>query len=75
MVAAAHLAHDAQAASRPEAEVAAVVGGAPSPGNVGGANPLGLGIGGRAGVAFSGFYGGVSAINYFGGTGSTPTSE
>jgi hypothetical protein len=31
-------------------------------------NPLGVGVGGRAGVSFLGIYGGVSALYYFGGS-------
>jgi hypothetical protein len=39
-------------------------------------NPLGLGIGGRAGVSAHGFYGGVSVVDYLGGTnGSTRSAS
>jgi len=34
----------------------------------GGLNPLGVGLGGRAGVAFFGFYGGAALLYYFGGS-------
>jgi hypothetical protein len=33
-----------------------------------GPNPLGFGLGGRAGIDFMGFYGGVSLLYYFGGS-------
>ena len=48
-------------------EVAAKVGYANNPGS-GDPNPLGVGLGGRAGVAFMGAYGGVNILYYFGGT-------
>lgn len=57
-----------------DVEIAAKVGGGTSPGIVlpssgpafAGPNALGLGLGGRAGVSFMGFYGGVSFMDYLG---------
>lgn len=52
-----------------DVEVAARVGYATSPSSESGAiNPMGFGLGGRGGVSFFGFYGGVSAMYYFGGS-------
>jgi hypothetical protein len=48
-------------------EIAAKVGYANNPGS-GDPNPLGVGLGGRAGVSFMGAYGGVNILYYFGGT-------
>jgi len=53
-------------------EVAAKVGYANNPGS-GDPNPLGVGLGGRAGVAFMGAYGGVNILYYFGGTSNLNT--
>jgi len=57
-----------------DVEVGAKVGGGTTPSNVasGGTNPLGFGLGGRAGVAFLGLYGGVSIAYYFGGSETLP---
>jgi hypothetical protein len=41
----------------------------------GGINPLGLGLGGRAGVTWLGFYGGVNVMDYLGGSQSTSTAS
>jgi hypothetical protein len=38
----------------------------------GGPNPLGVGLGGRAGVSIFGFYGGVQAMYYLGGSTNVP---
>jgi hypothetical protein len=50
-----------------DVEVAAKAGYAGNPGS-GDPNPLGVGLGGRAGVSFLGVYGGVNILYYFGGT-------
>jgi hypothetical protein len=47
-------------------EAAAVVGAASNPGFI--ANPFALGFGGRAGIDLYGFYGGLSALYYVGGS-------
>jgi hypothetical protein len=47
-------------------EVAAKVGGGTSTVSGGGPNPLGFGLGGRAGVSIFGFYGGLAAMYYLG---------
>jgi hypothetical protein len=44
------------------------VGTAPSSWQSGAPNPLGFGLGGRAGVAIMGIYGGVNFVYYFGGS-------
>jgi hypothetical protein len=60
---------DAHALGPIDLEVALQAGGGTSPSNNNGPiNPLGFGIGGRAGVAFFGFYGGVNVIDYLGGS-------
>jgi hypothetical protein len=54
-------------ADRPlEPEIAARVGAATNPGWI--ANPFGFGFGGRAGTSLYGFYGGISALYYLGGS-------
>ena len=57
----------ARADSAVELEAAARIGAASSPGWI--ANPYALGFGGRAGASFYGFYGGISALYYLGGSG------
>jgi hypothetical protein len=51
-----------------DVEIGAKVGGGTTPSTTpnGAPNPLGFGIGGRAGVSFLGLYGGVSVAYYFG---------
>ena len=51
-------------------EIGARVGYATNPDSSFQANPLGFGLGGRAGVSFFGIYGGISGMYYLGG--STP---
>jgi len=58
---------DAHALGPIDLEIAAKVGYANNPGS-GVPNPLGVGLGGRAGVSFMGAYGGVNILYYFGGT-------
>jgi hypothetical protein len=65
-VAAALLAHDAHAFGPIDLEIALKGGYGTSPGGGSGPNPLGIGLGGRAGVSIFGLYGGASLINYFG---------
>jgi hypothetical protein len=59
--------NDARALGPIDLEVALEAGGGTNPSN-GPINPLGVGIGGRAGVGFFGFYGGVNVIDYLGGS-------
>src|SRR5580704_11196395 len=47
-------------------EIGAKAGVATNPSSGGGDNPMGFGLGGRAGVAILGFYGCVQAMYYFG---------
>jgi hypothetical protein len=58
---------DARALGPIDLEIAAKGGYGTNPfgGNI---NPLGAGLGGRAGVAFFGFYGGAALLYYFGGS-------
>jgi hypothetical protein len=60
------VAHDANAAGPIDFEIAAKAGFGTTPGGGSGPNPLGFGLGGRAGLSIIGLYGGVSLINYFG---------
>jgi hypothetical protein len=64
------IAPDARALGPVDLEVGAKVGGATSPSSVSGsADPLGLGIGARAGLSFAGgFYAGGTVIYYLGNT-------
>jgi hypothetical protein len=64
-VAAALAVHDAHAVGPLDVEVALKAGGGTPPGGDS-PSPLAYSIGGRAGVAFSGAYGGLSLVNYFG---------
>ncbi len=59
------LARNASALGPVDLEIAAKVGGGSSL-ESNGPNPLGFGLGGRAGVSFFGLYGGVAAMYYFG---------
>jgi hypothetical protein len=72
-VAAALLTPDANAAGPIDFEVAVKGGAGTTPGGGSGPNPLGFGLGGRAGVSIFGLYGGVSIINYFGESQSVQT--
>jgi hypothetical protein len=63
---------DAHAIGPVDIEVGARVGFATNP-NSDGPNPFGLGVGGRGGVTIAHFYGGLSAIHYFGQTKDIPT--
>jgi hypothetical protein len=66
-VAAALVAHDAHALGPLDLEIGARAGVGTSPGGTSnGPNPLGFGIGGRAGVSILGLYGGVSGMYYVG---------
>jgi hypothetical protein len=65
-VAAALVAHDAHALGPLDLEIGARGGFGTTPGGGSGANALGAGIGGRAGVAIIGLYGGLSGMYYFG---------
>src|SRR5271168_359202 len=47
-------------------EIGAKAGIATSPVSGGGPNPLGVGVGGRAGISILGFYGGGNLMYYFG---------
>ncbi|HEY3817197.1 MAG TPA: hypothetical protein VGL81_08505 [Polyangiaceae bacterium] len=58
---------DAHALGPIDLEVAAQAGGGTNPTSEP-INPLGVGLGGRAGVALFGFYGGVNVIDYLGGS-------
>ena len=58
-------AHDAHALGPLDIEFGARVGAATNP-NSNTPTPFGVGLGGRAGVSISHFYGGISAIHYFG---------
>ncbi|HEV3194346.1 MAG TPA: hypothetical protein VGY54_27790 [Polyangiaceae bacterium] len=57
---------DAHALGPVDLEIGARIGGASSPVS-GGLNPLGFGMGARAGVSLFSFYGGLSFMYYFGG--------
>jgi hypothetical protein len=57
----------AQALGPVDVEVGAKVGAGTNPVGGGFPNPLGFGVGGRAGVSIFGLYAGLSAMNYFGG--------
>jgi hypothetical protein len=61
---------EAFAVSPLDIEIAVKVGAGTAPSNspIYEANALGFGLGGRIGLAISGLYGGVSIVNYFGGT-------
>jgi hypothetical protein len=62
---------EARALGPVDLEAAARVGGGTNP--FGGfSNPLGFGLGARGGVGFSGFYGGISLIYYFGSSQDVP---
>ncbi len=63
----ASVARDAHALGPIDLEVAAKAGGGTNPGS-GPLNPLGFGLGGRGGVSFFGFYGGVDVMYYLGGS-------
>jgi hypothetical protein len=69
-VAAALVAHDAHALGPLDLEIGAKAGVGTTPGGVpsGSPNPLGFGIGGRAGVSIIGLYGGLSGMYYLGGS-------
>lgn len=56
---------EAHALGPVDLEIAAKAGYATNPSS-GSTNPLGVGLGGRAGVSFFGFYGGVGIIDYLG---------
>jgi len=58
---------DARALGPIDLEVAAKAGMGTNPGS-GSLNPLGFGLGGRGGVSFFGFYGGVDLMYYLGGS-------
>lgn len=61
--------NDARALGPIDVEAALQAGGGSNPSTASGSiNPLGFGIGGRAGVALFGFYGGVNVIDYLGGS-------
>ncbi|HXN31944.1 MAG TPA: hypothetical protein VN894_08785 [Polyangiaceae bacterium] len=60
---------DARALGPVDLEIGAKVGGGGAPFS-GQPNPLGFGVGGRAGVAFSGWYGGLSLMYYIGESGT-----
>ncbi|HEV3191110.1 MAG TPA: hypothetical protein VGY54_11460 [Polyangiaceae bacterium] len=75
------LARDANALGPVDVEVAARVGGGTSPVNSSASsssvgsldiNPLGFGVGGRAGVSFFNVYAGLSLMYYFGGSKDVP---
>jgi hypothetical protein len=68
-VATAHFARDAHAAGPLDVEAAALIGGGTL--HYEGANALGFGLGARAGIAAYGFYTGLSAFDYLGGTGGS----
>ncbi|MGA2450800.1 MAG: hypothetical protein ABTD50_19210 [Polyangiaceae bacterium] len=65
-LAAALVAGDARALGPVDLEVAAKAGLGTDPLGNGNPNPLGFGIGGRAGLSFFRFYGGVALMYYFG---------
>jgi hypothetical protein len=65
-VAAGLLAHDAHALGPLDLEIGVKAGAGTVPGGGSGPNPLGFGLGGRAGVSIFGLYGGLSLLNYFG---------
>ena len=60
-------ARDARALGPIDLEVGAKAGVGTNPSS-GPANPLGFGLGGRGGVSFFGFYGGLNLLYYFGGS-------
>jgi hypothetical protein len=65
------LCRDASALGPVDLEVAAKVGAGTNPeGGSGSPDPLGFGVGGRAGVSFFHVYAGVNVMNYFGSSGS-----
>lgn len=66
------LEHDADALGPVDIELGARGGVGTKPAS-GGASPFGLGLGGRAGVSVFHFYGGISAIHYFGSSTDLPT--
>ena len=59
-------ARDAHALGPVDLEIAAKAGAGTNPAPSGAPNPLGFGVGARAGVALLGFYGGLNVVNYFG---------
>jgi hypothetical protein len=65
---------EARALGPVEIEVGAKVGYATNPSDSS-INPLGVGIGGRAGVSFRGFYGGLNVVDYLGGNDGHGLSE
>jgi hypothetical protein len=66
-VAAALVAHDAHALGPVDLEIGARAGVGTAPGGTSnGPNPLGFGVGGRAGVSILGLYGGISGMYYLG---------
>ncbi len=64
---------DAHAIGPVDIEVGARVGFATNPRGSDGPTPFGLGVGGRGGVTIAHFYGGLSAIHYFGSSKDIPT--
>jgi hypothetical protein len=66
---------DAPALGPLDLEVGAKVGVGTTPSNIpsGAPNPLGFGLGARAGVSILGFYGGGSIVYYLGGSQNVPT--
>jgi len=68
------LEHDAQALGPVDVEIGARVGVGTKP-DSGTASPFGLGLGARGGVSFFHFYGGLSAIHYFGSSTDLPTAS
>ncbi len=67
------VARDAHALGPVDLEVGAKVGYATSPVSGGGTNPLGFGVGGRAGLAFlGGIYVGGNIMYYLGGSENVP---
>jgi hypothetical protein len=69
------LPRDARALGPVDLEIGARAGAATNPFTGSGQppNPLGFGLGGRAGVSIFGFYGGLGALYYFGSSGSVGT--
>src|SRR5262249_32342874 len=65
-VAAGLLAPAARARGPRDLEIGVQAGAGTVPGGGSGPTPLGFGLGGRAGVAIFGLYGGLSLVNYFG---------
>jgi hypothetical protein len=64
-------ARPARAADPVDIEVAAIAGYGTAPTNSRPISPLGVGLGGRAGVGFRGLYAGVSVVDYLGSTSSS----